>query len=436
MGLIVNPVGIAILVGSFFLLLFLKLPVAFCLGFSAMISAWYMGISLGAVTQRMVAGVDSFALLAIPFFIFAGEIMGAGGISDRLVKLADVLVGRVRGGLGCVNVLNSTFFATIQGSAVANVASIGPIELRMMRKAGYPDTFTVPVTMASSIQSVITPPSHNMIIFATAVGGLSVGRLFIAGILPGLVLALALLLQVLVTSHIRGYPKGNRYSLKEAVFTALDCLPAFFTIVIILGGVFLGIVTANESAVLACAYALVICLTYYKGIKVKDLWPILKRVLRTLAMVLSLIAASSAFGFMMTILHIPSLVTNMLLGLTENRILLLLLINLMLLVIGSVMDMAPMILITAPILLPVVTGPVIGMDPIQFGIVMLFNLALGLMTPPVGTVLFVASGISGLKIETLIKSMLPFYLVMLAVLLVFTFVPAVSLTLPNLMFGE
>ena len=436
MEIVVNTAGISILLGSFFVLLLLKLPIAFCLGFSAMITAWFLGIRLGVVTQRMVAGVDSFALLAIPFFILAGEIMGTGGISDRLVKLADVLVGRVRGGLAGVNVLNSTFFATIQGSAVANVASTGPIELRMMRKAGYPDTFTVPITMASSVQSVITPPSHNMIIFATAVGGVSVGRLFIAGIIPGLVLAAALLIQVFVVSYKRGYPRGNKYSFKEGLFTALDCLPAFFTIVIILGGVFLGIVTANESAVLACAYAFIICLTYYRGITFKDVWPMLKRVLRTLGMVLSLIAASSAFGFMMTILHIPTLVTNMLLGLTENRILLLLLINLMLLLLGSIMDMAPLILITAPILLPVVTGPIIAMDPIHFGIVLLFNLGLGLMTPPVGTVLFVASGISGQKIETLVKAMLPFYLVMLAVLMLFTFVPAISMTLPNLMFGN
>jgi tripartite ATP-independent transporter DctM subunit len=428
--------AISLLIGLFLLLLVIKLPVAFCLAVSAFATGAYMGIPLGTLTQRMVAGVDSFSLLAIPFFILAGEIMGTGGISDRLVKLADVLIGRIRGGLACVNVLESTFFATIQGSAVANIASTGPIELRMMKKQGYPAPFSVSVCIASSIQSILIPPSHNMIIFASAVGGLSIGKLFMAGLIPGLFLGLVLIIQVLITSWIRGYPKGNKYTFKEGLLTALDCAPAFFTVVIIIGGVFLGIVTANESAVLACLWAFIICLTYYRGLKIKDIWPILKRVLGTLAMVLSLIAASSAFGYMMTILRIPSLVTHGLLSITENPVLLLLLINLMLLLIGAIMDMAPLILIIAPILMPVVTGPVIGMDPIHFGVVMLLNLSIGLMTPPVGTVLFVGSGISGLKIEEIVKAMLPFYFTLIVALLALTFIPALSMTIPNLMFGN
>ena len=436
MNITVDPVGIALLLGVFVFLLILKLPVAFSLAISAMVTALYKGISLGALTQKMVAGVDSFSLLAIPFFILAGEIMGAGGISDRLVKLADVIVGRVRGGLACVNVLDSTFFGAVQGSVVADIASMGPIELRMMKKQGYPVDFSVCVTLSGACQSVLIPPSHNMIIFASAVGGLSVGKLFMAGLIPGLVLGLIIMVQVYIISWIRGYPKGEKYGFKEAIKIILECAAGLFTIFLIMGGVFAGIVTANESAVIACIWAFFIALFVYKGITVKDIWPILKRVLGTLAMVMTLIAASSAFGYMMTIMHIPALITQGLLTISENKVVLLLLINLALLLLGAIMDMAPLILICAPILYPVVTGPIIGMDPIHFGIMMLLNLSIGLLTPPVGTALFVGSGISGLRIEQIAKAMVPFYCTMILALLLITFIPELSMTIPNMMFGK
>jgi len=436
MNITVDVLGIVILLGVFLVLLFLKLPVAFAIAISAMAAAAYKGISLGALTQKMVSGVDSFSLLAIPFFILAGEIMGTGGISDRLVKFADVLVGRVRGGLACVNVLDSTFFGAVQGSVVADIASMGPIELRMMKKQGYPTDFSVCVTLSGACQSVLIPPSHNMIIFASAVGGLSVGKLFMAGLIPGVTLGLVLMAQVYIISLIRHYPKGEKYNLKEALKISLECSAGLFTVVLIMGGVFAGIVTANESAVLACIWAFFIALFVYRGITVKDIWPILKRVLGTLAMVMSLIAASSAFGYMMTILHIPTLITRGLLTVSENKYVLLLLINIALLMLGTIMDMAPLILICAPILMPIVTGPVINMDPIQFGVVMLMNLSIGLLTPPVGTGLFVGSGISGLKIEQIAKAMIPFYCTMLLTLLLLTYIPALSMTIPNMMFGK
>ena len=426
--------AISLLMGLFLFLVIIKLPVAFCLALSAFVTAAYVGIPLGALTQKMVSGVDSFSLLAIPFFILAGEIMGAGGISDRLVKLSDVIIGRVRGGLSMVNILASMFFGALQGSAVADVASIGPIELRMMKKAGYPDDFSVCVTIASACQSPLIPPSHNMIIFASAVGGLSVGKLFMAGLIPGVILGLLLMIQCYIMSVMRNYPKGGRYTLAEAIKIVGETSLALFTVVIIVGGVFGGFVTANESAVLACAWAFIVALAFYKGITVKDIWPILKRVLGTLAMVLTLIAASSAFGYMMTILRIPSLISQTLLGISHNKVVLLLLINVSLLALGCMMDMAPLILICAPILLPVVTGPVIGMDPVQFGVVMILNLSIGLLTPPVGTALFVGSSISGLKIEKIAKAMLPFYAVMIVALLLLTFVPALSMTIPNMLF--
>ena len=432
----VDVLGISLLLGVFVVLVIIKFPVAFSLAISAMVTALYKGISLGALTQKMVSGVDSFSLLAIPFFILAGEIMGAGGISDRLVNFADVIVGRVRGGLACVNVLASTFFGAVQGSVVADIASLGPIEMRMMKKQGYPQEFAACVTISGACQSVLIPPSHNMIIFASAVGGLSVGKLFMAGLIPGVTLGIVLIIQVYIISVMRHYPKGQKYKLREAAKILLDSSAGLFTVVLIIGGVFAGIVTANESAVLACIWAFIIALFVYRGLTVKDIWPILKRVLGTLAMVMTLIAASSAFGYMMTILRIPTLITQGLLSISHNKYVLLLLINASLLLVGCIMDMAPLILICAPILLPVVTGPVIGMDPIQFGIVMLLNLSIGLLTPPVGTALFVGAGITGIKIEHIAKAMIPFYITMVLTLLLLTFIPALSMTIPNLMFGK
>ncbi|MDR0496261.1 MAG: TRAP transporter large permease [Treponema sp.] len=431
-----NIPAISLLLGLFLFLVIIKLPVAFALAFSAFATAAYVGIPLGALTQKMLSGVDSFSLLAIPFFILAGEIMGTGGVSDRLVKLADVIVGRVRGGLSMVNILASMFFGALQGSVIADVASLGPIELRMMKKAGYPEDFAVCVTIASACQSPLLPPSHNMIIFASAVGGLSIGKLFMAGLIPGVFLGAVLMVQCLIMSMMRGYPKGGRYTLVQSIKIIGETSLALFTVFIIVGGVFGGIVTPNESAVLACAWAFIIALFFYKGITVKDIWPILKRVLATLAMVLTLIACASAFGYMMTILRLPSLITQGLLAISQNRIVLLLLINVTLLLLGCIMDMAPLILICAPILLPVVTGPIIGMDPIQFGVVMILNLSIGLLTPPVGTALFVGASISGLKIEKIAKAMLPFYVVMVIALLALTFIPALSMTIPNMLFGK
>ncbi|GHU08281.1 membrane protein [Betaproteobacteria bacterium] len=431
-----DPIAIALLLGLFFFLIIIKFPIAFSLAFAAFATAAYKGISLGAVTQKMIGGVDSFALLAIPFFILAGEIMGAGGISDRLVKLADVFVGRMRGGLAMVNVLASMFFGGISGSAVADISSLGPIEIDMMKKQGYDQDFSVCITISSACQGVLIPPSHNMIIYASAIGGLSVGKLFMAGLVPGILLGLALMVLCYIISIKRGYPRGGSYTFKESVKIAVDSLLGLFTVVLIIGGVFTGIVTANESSVLACIWGFIVVLFFYKSITLKDCWLIIKKTLGTLAMVMTLIASASAFGYMMTVLRIPALITEGLLSISQDRVVLLLLINFSLLILGCVMDMAPLILITAPILTPVVTSPIIGMDPVQFGIVMMLNLAIGLLTPPVGTALFVGSSIAGIKIEKTAKAMVPFYIAMVVVLMLLTFVPAFSMTIPNMLFGK
>ena len=432
----VDVSGITVLLGVFVFLVVMKFPVAFCLALSAFVTAAYEGISLSTITLKMVASVDSFSLLAIPFFILAGEIMGAGGISDRLFNLANVLVGRVRGGIAMVNALDSVFFGMISGSAVASVSSMGPIEIRMMKKQGYPLPFSVALSSTSACIAIITPPSHNMIIYASAIGGCSVGKLFMAGLIPGYLLDVLLLVYVYIMARIHNFPRGGTFTLKESVHIVGESVLGLFTVVIIIGGVFMGIVTANESAVLACLWAFFVAVFVYKGISLKDTLKILKKTLRTIALVMALIASAGAFGYMMTILRIPELVTKGLLTITTNKVALLLLINLALLLMGAIMDMAPLILITAPILIKVVTSPLIGMDPVHFGIVMIYNLCIGLLTPPVGTVLFVGSAIGGIKIEQTVKALLPFYCVMLLGLVLITFIPSIAMTIPNMMFGK
>ncbi|MCL2044620.1 MAG: TRAP transporter large permease [Treponema sp.] len=434
--MIVNTPAITLLLGLFVFLVIMKFPIAFCLALSAFATAFYMNIPLSALTIRMVASVDSFSLIAIPFFILAGEIMGHGGVSDRLFNLANVMVGRVRGGLAMVNSLNGVFFGMISGSAVASISSMGPINIRMMKQQGYPLPFAVALSCASACLALLIPPSHNMIIYSSAVGGISVGKLFMGGLVPGVLLCLLLMLYCYIVARKNNFPIGGKFTFKEAVKITGESLMGLFTVVIIIGGVFAGIVTANESSVLACLWAFIIALFVYKGIKLKDTVVILKNTLKTIALVMTLIASAGAFGYMMTILRIPELTTNALLNITSNKYILLLLINLTLLLMGCVMDMAPLILITAPILIRVVTSPVIGMDPVHFGVVMIYNLGMGLLTPPVGTVLFVGSAVGKIKIEETSKALLPLYLVMLAGLLLVTFIPAISMTIPNIMFGN
>ena len=424
-----------ILLGSFAVLLVLKVPITFTLAVSSIFTAMYLKIPLMVILQQMVQGVNSFSLLAIPFFIIAGEIMGEGGISRRLIEFSNLIVGRVRGGLAQVNVLASMFFGGISGSAVADVSSIGTILIPMMKKQGYKSDFSVAVTVTSACQGIIIPPSHNMIIYSLAAGGVSVGRLFLGGFIPGISLGIALMIVCYILAVKQNHPRGGSYTWKEAVRVTKEAVLGLITAVIIMGGVISGVFTATESAAVACIYAFFITFFVYREIPLSRMNKILYSSLKTLAMVMSLIAAAKAFGWLLAYLRIPALATSALLSISDNPVILLLLINLLLLGLGCIMDMAPLILITTPILFPVVVRT-LGMDPVQFGIMMMLNLGIGLCTPPVGSALFVGCAVGKISIEEATRAMIPFYLAMIVTLLFITFVPQIVMFVPDLLMPQ
>ena len=435
--------GITLLIGSFFILLGIRVPVAFSLGISSVLTAWYLKLPLMIVAQQMTRGLNSFSLMAIPFFILAGQIMGVGGISQRLIGLANALVGRIRGGLSLVNIVAAMFFGGISGSSVADTSSIGSILIPMMKKVGYDNDYSVAVTISASVQGILIPPSHNVIIYALAAGwvtvtiggvptqfSLSIGKLFLAGVVPGVFLGLTLMIISYYLAVKRQYPKEAPVGLRETFFRLMDGFLGLMTAVIIMGGVLTGIFTATESSAVAVAYAFLIAVCVYRELDRKKLMVVLFESLKTIAIVAALITTSSAFGYMMARLNVPQLATNSLVHLTDNRYVVFLIVNGILLALGCIMDMAPLILITTPILLPVVAN--FGMDPHQFGIVMMLNLGIGLLTPPVGSTLFVGCAIGKIPIEQMVRPMIPFYVTMIIALLIITFVPSVSLWLPSL----
>jgi tripartite ATP-independent transporter DctM subunit len=380
---------------------------------------------------KISEGVNRFSLLAIPFFVLAGAIMAEGGMARRLVNFAFVLVGWIRGGLSLVNILASSFFGCISGSSVADTASIGTVMIPQMVKAGYPRVFATNVTICGSVQAILIPPSHNAVIYSLAAGGtISIGHLFIAGVFPGLLLGLSLIALCLVISYREGYPKGERVPLRQAVGVAIDALWGLGTMLIILGGILSGIFTATESASVACVYAFLVTMFVYRDYKWRDLPLLVHRTVKTVAMVMILIGFASAFGYMMAIMQLPAKLTAFFLTVSDNKYVVLLLINLMLLVLGCLMDLAPLLLICTPILLPVVKT--FGVDPLHFGMIMMVNLGIGLVTPPVGTTLFVGCAVGKVTIEQVMKGIWPFYGAMLVTLALVTFVPAISLWLPGL----
>jgi len=422
-------IAITILLGVFVVLMALKVPITFSIMLASFATATYMGDSLMAVVLNMVQGLRNFSLLAIPFFILMGEIMGAGGISDKIVAMANAIIGRVRGGLGLVNVLASKLFSGLTGSAVADTSTCGSILIPMMKKQGYDDGYSVAVTCASSCVVILIPPSHNMVLYSVMAGaGVSVADMFLAGIFPGLLLGFMLLILCYILSVVRKYPVSDYIPPGERVKAILRGILPLGTVIIIMGGVILGVFTATESAAIACIYAFLLTFVVYRNISIKEMYPVILRTLRTLGMVLPLIAAAAAFANIMTRLQIPGIMTNALLSVSDNPMVVFLLINFLLLALGTVMDMAPMILIMTPILLPVVT--VFGMHPVHFGVVLIFNLAISLCTPPVGTVLFTGCAIGKISVEQASKSLMPMYILMIAVLLVVTFVPSISMWAP------
>lgn len=425
-----QSISILILLGSFLLMIFMRFPIAYAVGLASMFTLLYEGLPLTTIAQQMVKGISSFSLMAVPFFITMGVLMGSGGISERLIALANACVGWMRGGMAMVNVVASYFFGGISGSAAADTASLGSILIPMMVDEGYDADFSTAVTITSSVEGLLVPPSHNMVIYATTAGGISVGSLFLAGYLPGAILAVSLMIMSYFISVKRNYPKGAKFSLMVLFKQMLSSFWALAAVLIVVVGVVGGVFTATESAAIAVIYSLIVSIFIYKGLDWKGVWNSLGECINTLSIVLILIATSSIFGFMLTRLHVPQLAANAIIGFTDNPIILALLLNVILLILGMIMDMAPIILIATPILLPIATS--IGIDPIQFGIMMILNCGIGLLTPPVGAVLFIGSAVSKQPMEKIVKATMPFFLMMIVTLLVITFVPAASMWLPSL----
>ncbi|MBQ8330195.1 MAG: TRAP transporter large permease [Lachnospiraceae bacterium] len=420
--------AIIILLASFLIMVFLRFPIAYSVAISTLLCLSYMGLPLATLTQQMVKGISSFSLMAVPFFITMGVLMGSGGISEKLLNLADACVGWMTGGLAMVNIVASYFFGGISGSASADTASLGSLEIPMMVNRGYDVDFATAVTISSSVEGMLVPPSHNMVIYATTAGGLSVGSLFLAGYLPGAVLAGSLMILSYILSKKRGYPKGEPFSLSRLGKEFATSIWALSAILIVVVGVCAGVFTATESAAIAVIYSLIVSLYVYKGLTWKGVWKALDQCVDTLSIVLILIATSNAFGYMLTKLHVPSLAANLITGVSDNPYVIAILLNVILLVLGMIMDMAPIILITTPILLPIATS--IGIDPIQYGIMLVLNCGIGLLTPPVGAVLFIGSGIAKRPMEKVVKEMLPFYAFMIIALLLITFIPAITMCIP------
>ena len=427
-----NPetLSTVILLGSFLVMILLRFPIAYAVGLSTLFCMISMGQPLQTITQQMVKGVWSFSLMAVPFFITMGVLMGSGGISDKLIALANSLVGWMRGGLAMVNIVASYFFGGISGSASADTASLGSILIPMMVDQGYDADFSTAVTITSSCEGLLVPPSHNMVIYATTAGGISVGALFMAGYLPGAMLALSLMIGSYIISVKRNYPKGDPFSLMNFLKQLGTSIWALLAILIVVFGVVGGLFTATESAAIAVIYSLFVSVFVYKGLNWKGVWKSLESCVETLAIVLILIAFSSAFGNCLTLLHVPAKAANLITSVSSNPIVIAILLNVILLVLGMIMDMAPIILIATPILLPVATS--IGIDPIQFGIMVVLNCGIGLLTPPVGAVLFIGSAVAKRPMEKVVRATLPFYLCMLIALLLITFIPEISLWLPRI----
>lgn len=423
--------GLALLLGIFAIGVLMGLPVAFTLAIAALGAFSFEGLPLLIGFQRIISGVNVFSLLAIPFFIFAGELMFHGGIAIRLVRFASAVVGSIRGGLGVVNVFSSMLFGGISGSAVADTSALGSILIPVMKDKGYDDDYSVNVTVTSSIAGILIPPSHNMILFAVAAGGgISISQLFLAGVVPGVLMCVCLAAAAYIIAVRRGYRAEPFPGFTSVLVSFAVAAPGLMTAVIIVGGVLSGVFTVTESGAFGAIYAALVTLIVYRQLSWENFKLAVTRAVRTTSMVMILVACAAAFAYMLTFYRVPAQMVAFMTGITENPILILLMINIMLLVLGMIMDMAALILICTPIFLPVVTE--LGMDPLQFGMILMMNLGLGLCTPPVGACLFVGCAIGKVPIEQAVRTIWPFYLAILVALLLTTFVPAVSLTLPSL----
>ena len=420
-----------ILFGVFTALMMVGTPIAFCLGIASFATIVYLGRPAIVVFQQLNSGLAGFTLLAIPFFIFAGDLMMRGGIAARIISFAGALIGHVRGGLGQVNVAASTLFGGISGSAVAEAAAVGGIMIPQMKARGYGADYAVNVTSMAALIALLLPPSHNMIIYSLSGGGrISIADLFTAGIIPGLLLAVALGITAYIVAVKRGYPTEPFPGFYKAFQYFLISIPGLMLIVIIFGGVRSGVFTATESSCIAVLYALLVTLLVYRSLTWSEFVHSVLGAVRTTAMVLFIIGAAASFGWLMAYLRVAPILTDLISLLTTDPIMVLLLINVMLLLLGTFMDMGPLIIITTPIFLPMVQK--FGVDPVHFGVIMILNLGIGLNTPPLGPVQFVAAAVGKISIWAAMRSVWPFYTAGLVVLGLVTYIPALSLWLPSL----
>ena len=424
-------IGIMILVGSFALMLIMGVEIAYALGLSAVFTCMYMGIDLLVVFQSIFNKMANYSLLAVPCFMLMGEFMSIGSMSSNIVGLANVLVGWMPGGLAMVNVVDSMFFGGVSGSSVADVSSLGPIVIKLMKDSGYDEDFSVALTCTSSIQGIIIPPSHNLVIYAVTAGGVSVAALYMGGYLSGILLGLCLAVYCFFVAKKRHYPRAEKFTIKNFLRALWLALPALGAMLVVVGSVLLGWMTATEAAAAACIYAFIFTFIVEKAGTVKDIYVAFSRTIRTIGSVLILAACATAFSWVITYLRIPQMVTAGLFAITTNKYVMLLIINAILLIMGCFMNMVSIVYIMTPILLPIVTS--FGMHPVTFGIMMIMNLGIGLLTPPVGQVLFVGSSISGLSVERLTKALLPQMAFMVIALILITLIPSVTMWLPTVL---
>ena len=424
-----------LLLGVFLVLVFLRVPVVYAIGVASLLDFFYLGINPMQMALKFVSNLNSYTLLAVPFFILMGELMSSGGITDTLIDFSKELVGWMHGGAAMVNVVASFFFGGISGSSSADCASLGPIEIKMMEEQGYDREFSTCLTMASSVEGILVPPSQNMVIFtldAAGVTTVSIGQLFVAGYMPGAVLSIVLMIYSYYYSKKMNIPVTGKFNLKNCIKAFFHAIWGMLAVMFVVVGVIAGVFTTTESAAAAVVWSLCVGLFIYKGFKLRDIPHIFANVVETLGKVLILLGVSGAFTYLLTYLRIPTMIATGLFSITSNKIVILILLNILMLCLGCLIEMACLILMLTPVILPIWMQ--LGLSPIHLGIVMVLNLGIGLLTPPVGSTLFIGSAISGIKIEALSKKMVPFYITMFIALIILTYFPQTFMWLPNMLY--
>ncbi len=419
-----EAVAITILVGVFLVLLFLRVSVAVAMGIAAICTYLYLKLPLQLVVQYTVGGVNNFTFMAVPFFILGGELINQGGIGDRLIRLADELVGWFHGGAAMVNVLSSMFFGGISGSPNADIAALGPIEIKLMESQGFTKEYSTGLTCATAVQGMLIPPSHNLVIYAVAAGNVSIGALFLAGLPAGVFLGIVLGIYSYIYARRRGYATGHKFSLKKTGKAFLSAFGGLMTIIIIFCGVSFGIMTATESAAVAALWSFICAFFVYRDVSIKKYYQIASAAIKTLSTIMVLLAIANAFGWVVAYLRIPNKIASAILTITDNKYIILILLNLVILFLGCIMSISSILLIITPIVVPILTK--LDYNLVQFGVVMILNLGIGLLTPPVGAALYVGSAVSGLGVGKTAKALLPFYMMMVITLIALIFIPGLT----------